>query len=42
LENVRELTVLPEGEVPIVDVVELDNLSDEMIVFMTKQTFFEF
>jgi len=47
LENVRELTLLPEGEVPVADVAELDNYCKELIddkeeeeEFTMKHTFF--
>jgi len=31
LENVIELTLLPEGKVPVVDVAELDDLCKELL-----------
>jgi len=48
LENVRELVLLPEGEVPVVNVIELDDICDDPLddeeeeeEFMTKHTFFD-
>jgi len=48
LENVIELTLLPEGKVPVVDVAELDDYCKELLddkeeeeEFTTKHTFFD-
>jgi len=48
LENVIELTLLPEGKVPVVDVAELDDYCKELLddkdeedEFSTKHTFFD-